>query len=164
MSQTNVSGLGVESAVFFDEMTRQGKMNEARGGGRPDRAAVPAVEYLQSQRVRMMMMTELAEATADVDVYLVASNAGGGGGGRGRGGDPADPAADPAAPPERRRAGAAGEARRAARGRRRRARTRAATGAAAGSRAAAFDDGEPGVLSGDQRAERLHARRARRPT
>ena len=95
MSQTNVSGLGVESAVFFDEMTRRGKMTGSRSGDAADRAAVPAVEYLQSQRLRMMMMTELAAATADVDVYLVASNAGGGGGGRGRGGDPADPAADP---------------------------------------------------------------------
>jgi Asp-tRNA(Asn)/Glu-tRNA(Gln) amidotransferase A subunit family amidase len=94
--QTNVSGLGVESAVFFDEMTRLGKMKESRRGGRQTGRLVPAVEYLQSQRVRMMMMTELAAATAGVDVYLVASNAGGGGGGRGaagRGTDPADPAA-----------------------------------------------------------------------
>jgi Asp-tRNA(Asn)/Glu-tRNA(Gln) amidotransferase A subunit family amidase len=94
--QTNVSGLGVESAVFFDEMTRSGKMKESRRGGRQTGRLVPAVEYLQSQRVRMMMMTELAAATAGVDVYLVASNVGGGGGGRGaagRGTDPADPAA-----------------------------------------------------------------------
>ncbi|HEX7779939.1 MAG TPA: amidase, partial [Vicinamibacterales bacterium] len=97
VSQTNVSGLGVESAVFFDEMTRTGKMAGSRRGARPTARLVPAVEYLQSQRLRMMMMTELAEATANVDVYIVASNAGGGGGGRGRGGDPADPAADPAA-------------------------------------------------------------------
>jgi Asp-tRNA(Asn)/Glu-tRNA(Gln) amidotransferase A subunit family amidase len=90
--QTNVAGLGVESAVFFDEMTRQGKMNEARRGGRQTARLVPAVEYLQSQRVRMMMMTELANATADLDVYIVAANAsGGGGGGRGRGTDPAAP-------------------------------------------------------------------------
>jgi Asp-tRNA(Asn)/Glu-tRNA(Gln) amidotransferase A subunit family amidase len=97
-SQTNVAGLGVESAVFFDEMTRAGKMagtRMARATGR----LIPAVEFLQSQRLRMMMMTELAAATAGVDVYLVASNAGGGGGGRGRGADPADPAAPPAAAP-----------------------------------------------------------------
>jgi Asp-tRNA(Asn)/Glu-tRNA(Gln) amidotransferase A subunit family amidase len=96
VSQTNVSGLGVESAVFFDEMTRTGKMAGSRRGTRPTARLVPAVEYLQSQRLRMMMMTELAAATADVDVYVVASNAGGGGGGRGRGADPADPS-DPTA-------------------------------------------------------------------
>ena len=90
--QTNVAGLGVESAVFFDEMTRLGKMNEARRGGRQTARLIPAVEYLQSQRVRMMMMTELANATADFDVYVVAANASaGGGGGRGRGTDPAAP-------------------------------------------------------------------------
>jgi hypothetical protein len=103
VSQTNISGLGVESAVFFDEMTRTGKMAGSRRGTRPTARLVPAVEYLQSQRLRMMMMTDLAAATANVDVYVVASNAGGGGGGRGRGGDPADPSADPTAA-----AGAAG--------------------------------------------------------
>jgi Asp-tRNA(Asn)/Glu-tRNA(Gln) amidotransferase A subunit family amidase len=97
VSQTNVSGLGVESAVFFDEMTRTGKMAGSRRGTRPTARLVPAVEYLQSQRLRMMMMTELAAATADVDVYVVASNAGGGGGGRGRGADPADPSEPTAA-------------------------------------------------------------------
>ena len=95
--QTNVGGLGVESAVFFDEMARLGKMNEARRGGRQTARLIPAVEYLQSQRVRMMMMTELANATADFDVYVVAANASaGGGGGRGRGTDPA--AAETGAP------------------------------------------------------------------
>ena len=98
VSQTNVSGLGVESAVFFDEMTRNGQMAGSRRGTRPTARLVPAVEYLQSQRLRMMMMMELAAATANVDVYVVASNAGAGGGGRGRGGDPADPTGgDPAA-------------------------------------------------------------------
>ena len=80
---------------------------------------VPAVEYLQSERARMMMMMKLAEATADVDVYLVASGgnngAGGAGGGGGRGGgrgvEPA--ASDAATPPSAtplggRRGGAAG--------------------------------------------------------
>jgi len=95
--QTNVGGLGVESAVFFDEMARLGKMNEARRGGRQTARLIPAVEYLQSQRVRMMMMTELANATADFDVYVVAANASAGGGaGRGRGTDPA--AAETGAP------------------------------------------------------------------
>jgi Asp-tRNA(Asn)/Glu-tRNA(Gln) amidotransferase A subunit family amidase len=86
---TNVAGLGVESIVFFDEYAREGKMKEARGGARPNGRLIPAVEYLRSQRVRMMMMMKLAEATSHVDVYVVASNntggEGGGRGGRGRG-------------------------------------------------------------------------------
>jgi Asp-tRNA(Asn)/Glu-tRNA(Gln) amidotransferase A subunit family amidase len=39
---------------------------------------VPAVEYLQHQRLRMMMMMALAKATEHVDVYLVPRNSGGG--------------------------------------------------------------------------------------
>ena len=111
VSQTGVSSLGVESFVYFDEMRRAGKLTGSRMGNanRPSARLLPAVEYLQQQRLRMMMMTDLAAATKDIDVYLVASNAGGGGGGRGRAGDPADPAAagDPAAA---RGAGAAGAA------------------------------------------------------
>jgi Asp-tRNA(Asn)/Glu-tRNA(Gln) amidotransferase A subunit family amidase len=82
---TNLGGLGVESTVFFDEHARAGRMQEARGGGRPNGRIIPAVEYLQSQRVRMMMMMKLAEATSHVDVYIVASN-NNGMGGPGRGG------------------------------------------------------------------------------
>ncbi|HKB12234.1 MAG TPA: amidase [Vicinamibacterales bacterium] len=84
---TNLGGLAVESTAFFDEHARAGDMKQARGGGRPNGRLIPAVEYLQSQRVRMMMMMQLAEATAHVDVYIVASNnTGGGAGGRGGGG------------------------------------------------------------------------------
>ena len=91
----NLGGLGVEATVFFDEHARAGRMKEARGGGRPNGRLIPAVEYLQSQRVRMMMMTTLAEATSHVDVYIVASNnngMGGPGGGGGRGAADAPPA------------------------------------------------------------------------
>ena len=69
-----ISAIGVESAVFFDEQARSGRMKEARGGGRYNGRLVPAVEYLKLQRARMMMMMKLAEATANVDVYVVASN------------------------------------------------------------------------------------------
>lgn len=79
---TNLGGLGVESTVFFDEHARAGRMKEARGGGRANGRLIPAVEYLQSQRVRMMMMVKLAEATKNVDVYVVASNLSAGGPGR----------------------------------------------------------------------------------
>jgi Asp-tRNA(Asn)/Glu-tRNA(Gln) amidotransferase A subunit family amidase len=93
----NVGGLGVEATVFFDEHARAGRMKDARGGGRPNGRLIPAVDYLQSQRVRMMMMMKLAEATAHVDVYVVASNNNGvGGGGRegGRGATEGPPPAD----------------------------------------------------------------------
>jgi Asp-tRNA(Asn)/Glu-tRNA(Gln) amidotransferase A subunit family amidase len=95
---TDVSAIGVEQAVFFDEHQRAGRMQEARGGGRPNGRLVSAVDYLQSQRIRMMMMMELAKATSGIDVYLVGSNntggtrtapdggRGGGRGGRGGGG------------------------------------------------------------------------------
>jgi Asp-tRNA(Asn)/Glu-tRNA(Gln) amidotransferase A subunit family amidase len=81
------SAINVESAVFFDELVRSGGVSRMTNPGRAaafkNARLVPAVEYLQSQRARMMMMMKLAEATAGVDVYLVASGNNGGGGGRG---------------------------------------------------------------------------------
>src|SRR5262249_214925 len=53
---------------------------------------IPAVDYLQSQRVRMLMMMQLAEATKHVDVYLAP------GGARGGAAPPAATAADGSAP------------------------------------------------------------------
>ena len=117
-------------------------MKEARGGGRYNGRLMPAVEYLQPQRVRMMMMMKLAEATAHVDVYVVASNNTGGEGGRGGRGAASD------GDDHTRGDDAAG-----AGGRR--------TAATAKPDAAPFRDGQPGLLSGDQRAERL--RRERQP-
>jgi Asp-tRNA(Asn)/Glu-tRNA(Gln) amidotransferase A subunit family amidase len=71
------SAINVESAVFFDEFVRSGGISRMTNPGRAaafkNARLVPAVEYLQSQRARMMMMMKLAEATAGVDVYLVAS-------------------------------------------------------------------------------------------
>ncbi len=87
--ETNLSSLGVESAAFFDHMRRAGRMTGSRGVGRASAWLTPAVEYLQSQRVRMMMMMRLEEATRGLDAYIVASNNTGGtpsGAGRGRGG------------------------------------------------------------------------------
>jgi len=106
---TNVSAINVESVVFFDEHARAGRMKEARNGGRPNGRLIPAVEYLRAQRVRMMMMENLAKATEHVDVYLVGANPFGDGGGRGRGegrgdgrgrGDTETAAATTTAPPE----------------------------------------------------------------
>jgi Asp-tRNA(Asn)/Glu-tRNA(Gln) amidotransferase A subunit family amidase len=83
-------GFNVESGAFFDELIRSGDYKKMTNPGRASSfrtsRLMPAVEYLQGQRMRAMMMAKLAEATADVDVYLVPANSGGGGGGRGRGG------------------------------------------------------------------------------
>ncbi len=70
-----MSGIGVESAAFFDEHARAGRMAKvSRGRARPAGRLTSAVDFLQSQRARMMMMEALAKATAHVDVYVVASN------------------------------------------------------------------------------------------
>jgi Asp-tRNA(Asn)/Glu-tRNA(Gln) amidotransferase A subunit family amidase len=96
---SNVSAIGVESAVFFDEHARAGRMKGTRSA-RPTGRLVPAVEWLQSQRVRMMMMMELAKATAGVDVYIVGSNnTGVGGPGGPRTAQPAAAPPRPAEPP-----------------------------------------------------------------
>lgn len=87
---TSGSAIGVESAAYFDHMARAGELEGARGGRRASAWLTPAVEFLQQQRVRMMMMMELEKATRGLDVYVVASNNTGGtptpAGGRGRGG------------------------------------------------------------------------------
>ena len=76
----DVSAINVESAAFFDEHARAGRMAKARGGGRPTGRLTSAVDFLQAQRLRMMMMESLAKATAHVDLYVVASNSIGRGG------------------------------------------------------------------------------------
>jgi Asp-tRNA(Asn)/Glu-tRNA(Gln) amidotransferase A subunit family amidase len=85
----DTSSIGVESGVFFDDLIRSNRdkqmTNPGRAGSFRSSRVIPAVEYLQGQRARAMMMAKLAEATADVDVYLVPANQGGGGGGAGRG-------------------------------------------------------------------------------
>jgi len=68
------SGMGVESGAFMDEFLRSGRdkmlTNPSRGAGMRAARLTPAIEYLQSQRARAMMMAKLAEATAEVDVYI----------------------------------------------------------------------------------------------
>ena len=86
---TDVSAINVESATFFDEFMRSGRdkqlTNPGRASGWKGARVLPAPDYLQSQRIRMMMMMKLAEATAHVDVYL-GPGSGGGAAGGGRGG------------------------------------------------------------------------------
>jgi Asp-tRNA(Asn)/Glu-tRNA(Gln) amidotransferase A subunit family amidase len=99
---SDVLSFGVESAAFFESMIRSGNDKKMTNPGRaaswrPSRI-IPAVEYLQSQRARMLMMMKLAEATADVDVYVVPVNMGGGGGAARGGAAAAATPADGAAP------------------------------------------------------------------
>lgn len=68
------AALAVEKVVFHDKLFRS---DRARQISRPDLAAgfrsprtVSAVDYLVSQRVRTLMMMQLAAATAGVDVWL----------------------------------------------------------------------------------------------
>jgi Asp-tRNA(Asn)/Glu-tRNA(Gln) amidotransferase A subunit family amidase len=96
---TDVSAINVESATFFDEFMRSGRdsqlTNPGRAGGWKGARVLPAPDYLQSQRIRMMMMMKLAEATAHVDVYLGPGSGGGAaGGGRGGPGGGGAPGAD----------------------------------------------------------------------
>lgn len=94
-----MSAIGVESAAFFDEHARAGRMAKvSRNRARPAGRLTSAVDFLQAQRARMMMMEALAKATAHVDVYVVASNSIGRGG---PGGPPAPPAPGTPRPPRR---------------------------------------------------------------
>ena len=85
-ADTNVSAIGIESAAYFDHLTRAGKMQGSRRALQASAWLTPAVEFLQQQRVRSMMMMKLAEATKGLDVYVVASNNTGGAAGAGPGG------------------------------------------------------------------------------
>lgn len=71
---TDVSAIGAESSSFHYDLVQSGRdkqmTNPNRGIGMRRSRLIPAVEYLQHQRIRMMMMMKLAEATAHVDVYL----------------------------------------------------------------------------------------------
>ncbi len=92
-----VDAFNYEQGAFFDEFVRAGRVKDMTNPGRADgfksARLMNVVDYLQGQRARMIMMTELAKATSGVDVYLVAGAAGGGAGGRGGPGVPGAPGA-----------------------------------------------------------------------
>jgi Asp-tRNA(Asn)/Glu-tRNA(Gln) amidotransferase A subunit family amidase len=93
-----VSSYQVEEGVFQNELVLSGRYKKVT---RPQLATgfhsarmVGAVDYLVSQRARMMMMEKLAAATAGFDVWLAVAGGGGGGargGAGGRGGTPNQP-------------------------------------------------------------------------
>ena len=72
--------LSVESAAAFDKLTRSGQddlLVRQTGGSWPNtfRKArlVPAVEYVQANRVRTLVMQQMAEVMKQVDVYVTPS-------------------------------------------------------------------------------------------
>jgi len=90
----NVTGgiLGAESAASFDELIRSGRdknlTNKGRSNGMRQSRLVPAVEYLQAQRVRAMIMRQFADAVSKLDAYIAPyiNMRSGGSGGSGRSG------------------------------------------------------------------------------
>src|SRR5262249_55406310 len=94
--QTNLTGgFGVESGAAFDEFIRTGGdkklTSRTRGGGVRNARLTPAIEFLQGQRVRAMVMRQVAAAVSKYDGYSAPfQNARGEPGRGGRGTD--DPA------------------------------------------------------------------------
>ena len=90
--------LGAESGAAFDYWLRRGRLeqmtNRSRSNGFRSSRLTPAIEYLQAQRVRAIVMKELAAAVSKFDVYLAPAT----GGGR-RGAEGATPPAPPPTPP-----------------------------------------------------------------
>jgi len=84
--------LGTESGAAFDNALRSGRLekmtNRSRSNGFRSSRLTPAVEYLQAQRVRAMVMQQLADAVGKFDVYLAPATGGGDGGRRGPEGAP----------------------------------------------------------------------------
>ncbi len=72
--------LSVESAAAFDEFVRSGKVRDLKNSAWPNtyRSSryVPAVEYLQAQRARALLMRKFEEELGDLDA-VVANERGG---------------------------------------------------------------------------------------
>ncbi len=69
--------LNAEAATAFDDITRDGRVNQLSGQSPNDwpnsfRTArfIPAVEYLRAQRARTLLMREMERAMADWDVFV----------------------------------------------------------------------------------------------
>ncbi len=72
--------LNAEAAAAFDELTRSGKDDLLK---RQDKGAwpnifrqarlIPAVEYIQANRIRTVLMREMSERMKEIDVYLAPS-------------------------------------------------------------------------------------------
>jgi Asp-tRNA(Asn)/Glu-tRNA(Gln) amidotransferase A subunit family amidase len=72
--------LDAESAAAFDELTRSGRddlLVEQDAGAWPnvfrEARLIPAVEYIQANRVRTLLMEDMARRMKDIDVYIAPS-------------------------------------------------------------------------------------------
>ena len=72
--------LSTEAAAAFDDLTRSGRddwLKQQESGSWPntfrERRFVPAVEYLQAQRVRFLLIQDTARVFARVDLFLAPS-------------------------------------------------------------------------------------------
>ena len=72
--------LNVEAAAAFDELTRTGKDDLLVRQGKKawpnvfrQARLIPAVEYIQANRIRTLLMQEMAEKMKDIDVYVAPS-------------------------------------------------------------------------------------------
>jgi Asp-tRNA(Asn)/Glu-tRNA(Gln) amidotransferase A subunit family amidase len=74
MAQGLLNILNVESSSAFDEFTRTEKIHQLKNSSWPEtfRTAryVPAVEYLQAQRARTLLMHKFEEEFGDLDMYM----------------------------------------------------------------------------------------------
>jgi len=73
--------LNAEAAAAFDELTRSGRdelMEETSSWPASFRQArfIPAVEYLQANRIRTLVMRQMAETMKQVDVFITPSSLG----------------------------------------------------------------------------------------
>ena len=75
--------LSTEGAAAFDELTRSGDedlLRQQAAGSWPNtfrkRRFVPAVEYLRAQRIRHLLIQDVAKVFAGVDVIVAPSQAG----------------------------------------------------------------------------------------
>jgi Asp-tRNA(Asn)/Glu-tRNA(Gln) amidotransferase A subunit family amidase len=66
--------LGAESAAAFDKFLRSGRpselTNKQRANGFRTNRLIPAVEYLQAQRARALLMRQFAAVAGRFDVYI----------------------------------------------------------------------------------------------
>jgi Asp-tRNA(Asn)/Glu-tRNA(Gln) amidotransferase A subunit family amidase len=66
--------LGAESAASFDAFLRSGRAslltNKQRANGFRQNRLIPAVEYLQAQRARALLMRQFADVVGRFDVYV----------------------------------------------------------------------------------------------
>jgi Asp-tRNA(Asn)/Glu-tRNA(Gln) amidotransferase A subunit family amidase len=75
--------LSTEAATAFDELTRSGTedwLKQQKAGSWPNtfrrRRFVPAVEYLQAQRIRYLLVQDMAQWFENLDVVVAPSFAG----------------------------------------------------------------------------------------